>query len=399
MAVRIVLNSKGKKLGHEFFRGIMRSPASLSYEQAQAAHQGDYDEATKPLAGPIADLFAAYASASKERNARQPLHLDLPERQIVLSDEGVVTSVAFKERFDAHKLVEEFMVTANVCAAETLEAKKQQLLYRVHEEPSPEKLDVLREVADAAGLQLAKGQVLRTQDLNKLLDAAKGSEDAEVINITVLRSMKQAYYSPDNMGHFGLNLRRYAHFTSPIRRYADLIVHRALIAAHGWGDDGLTADDVENLTQTGEWISETERRSMLAERDTTDRYLAAFLSERVGAEFEGRVSGIAKFGLFVKLLETGADGIIPLSQLGREYWRYIERDGSLKGDDSGRIISVGMPCKVSLVDATAVTGGLTLEMLELEGKPMPKGGSGKRFSKGRSFSKTKSKKRKVKRQR
>jgi len=396
IAVRIVLNAKGKKLGHEFFRGLMRSPASLSYEQAQAAADGTYDVATKPLAGPINDLFAAYKAATKERNRRQPLHLDLPERKIVLSDEGVVTSVSFKERFDAHKLVEEFMVTANVCAAETLEAKKQPLLYRVHEEPTPEKLDVLREVAEVAGLQLPKGQVLRTQDLNKLLDAAKGSEDAEVINMTVLRSMKQAYYSPDNLGHFGLNLKRYAHFTSPIRRYADLIVHRALISAHGWGDDGLKPGDIDHLAQTGEWISETERRSMLAERDTTDRYLAAFLSERVGAEFEGRVSGIAKFGLFVKLLETGADGIIPLSQLGREYWRYNERDGTLKGEDSGRVIAVGMPCKVSLVEATAITGGLTLEMLELNGKPMPKGSSGRGRSRGRSFGKSKGKKRKLK---
>ncbi len=399
IVVRIVLNSKGKKLDHEFFRAMMRSPASLSYEQAQAAADGTYDEATKPLAVPIADLFAAYAAATKERNRRQPLHLDLPERRIVLSDAGVVTSVSFKERFDAHKLVEEFMVTANVCAAETLEAKKQPLMYRVHEEPSPEKLDVLREVADASGLQLAKGQVLRTQDLNRLLDAAKGSEDAEVINMTVLRSMKQAYYSPDNLGHFGLNLKRYGHFTSPIRRYADLIVHRALIAAHGWGDDGLKPGDIEHLTQTGEWISETERRSMLAERDTTDRYLAAFLSEQVGAEFEGRVSGIAKFGLFVKLLETGADGIIPLSQLGREYWRYIERDGTLKGEDSGRVIAVGMPCKVSLVEATAITGGLTLEMLELDGKPMPKSSSGKGRPRGRKFGKAKGRKRKLQKRR
>ncbi len=399
IAVRIVLNAKGKKLDHAFFRALMRSPASLSYEQAQAAADGTYDDATKPLAGPINDLFAAYAAATKERNRRQPLHLDLPERQIVLSDEGVVTSVSFKERFDAHKLVEEFMVTANVCAAETLETKKQPLLYRAHEEPSAEKLDLLREVADASGLQLAKGQVLRTQDLNKLLDAAKGSEDAEVINMTVLRSMKQAYYTPDNLGHFGLNLKRYAHFTSPIRRYADLIVHRALIAAHGWGDDGLKSSDIDHLKETGEWISETERRSMLAERDTTDRYLAAFLSEQVGAEFEGRVSGIAKFGLFVKLLETGADGIIPLSQLGREYWRYIERDGTLKGEDSGRVIAVGMPCKVSLVDATAITGGLTLEMLELNGKPMPKASSGRGQSRGRKFGKSKGKKRKLQKRR
>lgn len=217
--------------------------------------------------------------------------------------------------------------------------------------------------------------------------------------MTVLRSMKQAYYSPDNLGHFGLNLKRYGHFTSPIRRYADLIVHRALIAAHGWGDDGLKPSDIEHLAQTGEWISETERRSMLAERDTTDRYLAAFLSERVGAEFEGRVSGIAKFGLFVKLLETGADGIIPLSQLGREYWRYIERDGTLKGEDSGRVIAVGMPCKVSLVEATAITGGLTLEMLELDGKLMPKSSSGKGRPRGRKFVKNKGKKRKLQKRR
>ncbi|GHA59532.1 ribonuclease R [Amylibacter ulvae] len=405
MAVRIVLDSKGEKLHHEFHRGLMRSPASLSYEQAQAAHEGRYDDATKPLAGPIADLFAAYASATKARNKRQPLNLDLPERKIVLSDEGVVLSVDFRARFDAHKLVEEFMVTANVCAAETLESKRTELLYRVHEEPSPEKLDALREVADAAGMTLAKGQVLKTQHINKLLEAAKDSEDAEVINMSVLRSMTQAYYAPVNFGHFGLNLKRYAHFTSPIRRYADLIVHRALVTAHGFGDDGLRPEDIEQLKETGEWISQTERRSMLAERDTTDRYLAAFLAERVGNEFEGRVSGIAKFGLFVKLNETGADGIIPLANLGREYWRYIERDGSLKGEDSGRIIQVGMPCKVSLVDATAVTGGLTLEMLELDGKPMPKGSSRARSKGGarRNLVKAKSKsakhRRKVKRSR
>ncbi|WP_069301215.1 ribonuclease R [Neptunicoccus sediminis] len=378
IAVRIVLNAKGRRLHHEFYRGLMRSPASLSYEQAQAASQGKYDSATEPLAGPINDLFAAYASATKARNERQPLNLDLPERQIVLSDEGVVTSVAFRERFDAHKLVEEFMVTANVCAAETLEQKRQPLLYRVHEEPSPEKLESLRETAESAGLTLPKGQVLKTSNLNKLLDAAAGTEDAEVINLTVLRSMTQAYYGTDNFGHFGLNLKRYAHFTSPIRRYADLLVHRALISAHGWGDDGLRPEDAEGLADTGDWISQTERRSMLAERDTTDRYLAAFLSERVGNEFSGRVSGIARFGLFVKLDETGADGMIPLSNLGREYWVYDHENKSLKGDRSGRVISVGMPATVRLAEAAPMTGGLLLELIEVGGKPMPKGESGRR---------------------
>lgn len=393
LAVRIVLNSAGRRLHHDFHRGLMRSPASLSYEQAQAASEGRYDSATEPLAGPITDLFAAYTSATKARNERQPLNLDLPERQIVLSDEGVVTSVAFRDRFDAHKLVEEFMVTANVCAAETLEQKQRPLLYRVHEEPSPEKLEALRETADSVGLQLPKGQVLKTAHLNKLLNAAAGTEDAEVINLTVLRSMTQAYYGTVNFGHFGLNLKRYAHFTSPIRRYADLMVHRALISAHGWGDDGLRPEDVDTLKETGEWISQTERRSMLAERDTTDRYLAAFLSERVGNEFSGRVSGIARFGLFVKLDGTGADGMIPLSSLGREYWVYNHEAKSLTGDRSGRVISVGMPATVRLAEAAPITGGLLLEMIEVDGKPLPKGDSGRRISsKKRKFVKNRKRK-------
>ena len=389
IAVRIVLNAAGVKQGHAFHRGLMRSPASLSYEQAQAATDGELDEDTKPLEGPLKDLFAAYKSALKARNARQPLNLDLPERKIILSDEGQVLSVNFRDRFDAHKLVEEFMVTANVCAAETLNSKKMPLLYRVHEEPSVEKLDALRETASAAGLTLAKGQVLKTAHLNKLLDAAAGTEDSEVINMTVLRSMTQAYYAPENFGHFGLNLKKYAHFTSPIRRYADLIVHRALIAAHGWGDDGLTMDDADQLRETGEWISQTERRSMLAERDTTDRYLAAYLSERVGNEFSGKVSGIARFGLFVKLDESGADGMIPLSSLGREYWVFNAETNTLRGEKSGRIIAPGMPATVRLAEAAPLTGGLLLELLEVGGKPMPKSSSGRKFShKGRKVSKS-----------
>ena len=397
MCVCIVLNAKGTKLDHQFHRGIMRSPASLSYEQAQEAFNGNYDDATKPLAKSLNDLFLAYKSANKAREKRQPLNLDLPERKIILSDEGEVLSVDFKNRFDAHKLVEEFMVMANVCAAETLEANQESLLYRVHEEPTLEKLNALREVVEDSGLQLAKGQVLKTHHLNKLLEAAEHSEDSEIINMTVLRSMSQAYYSPLSLGHFGLNLRRYAHFTSPIRRYADLVVHRALISAHKFGDDGLNDSDRELLKETGEWISSTERRSMLAERDTSDRYLAAFLSDRIGAEFTGRISGIAKFGLFVKLDTSGADGIIPLSKLGREYWRYDDRERTLRGEDSGRIISIGMACKVSLVEATAITGGISLEMLELEGKAMPKSSSRQISHKGRRIARSNDKKRKSKR--
>ena len=347
---------------------------------------------TRQLAVPIADLFKAYLSIKSISQKRQPLDLDLPERKIYLSDEGDVLSVAYKERLEAHKLVEEFMVMANVCAAETLEVKNSECLYRVHDEPSLEKLDALRSVANAAALPLVKAQRLKTSHLNRLLRSAKGSNDAEVINMTVLRTMQQAYYSPVNLGHYGLDIRQYTHFTSPIRRYADLVVHRALIGAHGWGDDGLCITDKDRLKEIGEWISKTERRSLLAERDTTDRYLAAYLSERQGDIFEGHVAGIAKFALFVKLLETGGDGIIPLGRLDREYWIYDDRSNTLTGKESGRLIAIGMPCKVTVVEANRTTGGLTLDMIELDGKPLLKAAIGKKTTRNKRRSIVKRKK-------
>jgi len=397
IAVRMVLNGAGRKLGHRFTRGFMRSVASLNYIQTQAAQDGTADGQTAPLlASVIQPLFAAYAVAKKERANRQPLHLDLPERKIVLSDDGHVTSVAFRDRFDAHKLVEEFMILANVAAAETLEAKRVPFLYRVHEEPSPEKLDNLREVAQAAGLVLAKGQVLKTAHLNKLLDASSGTDNAEIINMSVLRSMTQAYYSPHNFGHFGLNLKRYAHFTSPIRRYADLITHRALITAHGWGKDGLSPQDIERLEETGELISKDERRSMMAERDTNDRYLAAYLSDRVGNEFPGKISGIARFGLFVRLDETGADGLIPISTLGREYFHHDPEAQTLTGEKSHIVLKLGQRVTVRLAEATPVTGGLMFELLTVGGKPLPRPSGGKaRRGPGRKVSAGKSKARKI----
>lgn len=376
LAVRMVLDAQGHKRSHRFCRGMMRSAASLTYAEVQAAMDGQPSDRTAPLLEPvIRPLYAAYDAAARARDLRQPLNLDLPERKIVLDDDGKVVSVAFRDRLDAHKLIEEFMILANVAAAEELIAQKRPLLFRIHEEPSLDKIDALREVAEASGFTLAKGQVLKTQHLNRLLAQAEGSDFSELLNITTLRSMTQAYYHPENFGHFGLALRNYAHFTSPIRRYADLIVHRALISAHGWGDDGLSAFDIENLGETGKLISDSERRSMAAERDTNDRYLAAYLSDRLGSDFSGRIAGVQRFGLFVKLDETGADGLIPVRSLGQEFFHFDADTLTLTGADSGVQLGVGQRVTVRLVEAAPVTGGLVLELLSVDGAPLPRKGA------------------------
>lgn len=387
LAVCMRIDAQGNKIGQRFTRGLMRSQASLAYEAVQAAIDGRPDAQTEPLLEPVLrPLYAAYAALKQARAIRQPLELELPERRIQLSEEGKVVSVAFKERFDAHKLIEEFMVLANVAAAEELERLKRPLLYRVHEEPSLDKIDALREVAEASGFVLARGQVLKTQHLNNLLRQAQGSDFDELLNLTTLRSMTQAYYDPRNLGHFGLALRSYAHFTSPIRRYSDLIVHRALIAGHGWGDDGLSRDDVEQLADTAKQISDTERRSMMAERDTTDRYLAAWLSDRVGAEFTGRISGVQRFGLFVRLDESGADGLIPIREVGREFFHYDPDSQTLMGADTGLTLGIGQRVTVRLAEAVPMTGGLVLELLSIEDKGLPSGRAArtrKGFSRGK----------------
>ncbi|MHA6347438.1 ribonuclease R [Roseivivax sp. CAU 1761] len=376
LAVRMVIGADGEKRGQRFVRGLMRSPASLTYQEVQAAIDGQPSERTAPLREPVLQpLYAAYAALRAARERRQPLDLDLPERRIRLSEDGRVEAVNHVERLDAHRLIEEFMILANVSAAETLVKKKVPLLFRVHEEPPEDKLDALRETVQAAGLTLARGRVLQTAHLNRLLHEAEGRDESELINLATLRAMTQAYYSPKNFGHFGLALRNYAHFTSPIRRYADLIVHRGLITAHGWGEDGLDADQIERLESIATHISETERRSMVAERDTTDRYLAAFLSDRIGAEFGGRVSGVTKFGIFVKLDETGADGLVPIRELGREFFHFDREAGTLMGAETGTVIHAGQRATVRLVEAAPVSGGIGLELLTLEEATLP-GGSG-----------------------
>ncbi len=364
LAVRMIFDKAGQKRGHRFFRGLMRSAASLSYEQAQSAIDGRTDTATAPLLEPVLrPLWGAYASLSKARDARGPLELDLPERKILLNDKGQVRGIATPPRLDAHRLIEEFMIQANVAAAETLEAKRSAPIYRVHDAPSKEKLIALGEFLATIDMKLSKAGILKPAQFNRILGETRASPNADLVAEVVLRSQSQAEYTPRNLGHFGLNLRRYAHFTSPIRRYADLIVHRGLIRALGLGEGGLTDSEIEVLEEIAGAISDTERRAMAAERETADRLIAAYLADRIGASFSARVSGLVRSGLFVRLTETGADGFVPASGIGHEYFYHDEVRQALVGEDTGRAYQLGDPVEVRLVEAIPTAGALRFDML------------------------------------
>ena len=368
LAVRLVFDKHGNKRGHTFLRAMMRSTAKLAYEEAQAAIDGRPSAKCKPLMqGALEPLWAAYRAVAQARDRREPLDLDLPERRIVLDAEGRVERVARPERLEAHRLIEEFMIQANVAAAEALEAKRAPVIYRVHDSPSKEKLAALREFLESLGLKLPGAGALKAGDFNRVLQRAKAMPVADLVNEIVLRSQSQAVYAADNLGHFGLNLRRYAHFTSPIRRYADLVVHRSLIRALGLGTGGLADAEAARLADIAQTISETERRAMAAERETTDRLIAAYLADRVGAEFDARISGVTRAGLFVRLADTGADGFVPAATIGNDYWRHHEDAHALVGDRTGFSYRLGDEVRVRLVEAIPTAGALRFEMLS-EGK-------------------------------
>ncbi len=351
LGVRIVVGADGRKRSHSFHRVLMRSAARLSYVQAQAAIDGWPDETTGPLLASVLEpLYSAYRALKRARDARAPLDLDLPERKIVLTAHNTVDRVMTPERLDAHRLIEEFMILANVAAAETLERARVPLVYRVHDES----LDI----------SFSKGGALRAEHFNRILARVKGRDVEKLVNEVVLRTQAQAEYAAENYGHFGLNLRRYAHFTSPIRRYADLIVHRGLIRALRLGDGSLPPEqDLAALGEIGAQISAAERRAMKAERETFDRLLAHFLADRIGATFAGHISGATRAGLFVKLDDTGADGFIPARTIGADYFRYHEDRHALIGTRSGETYRLGDAVTVRLVEAAPVAGALRFELL------------------------------------
>ncbi len=370
LAVRMTLDKQGRKIAHSFHRVMMRSAAKLSYQQAQEAFDGRPDATCAPLMkNALEPLLAAYRCATVAREKRGPLDLDLPERKIRLKADGTVDRVEIPPRLDAHRLIEEFMILANVAAAETLEDKRQHLIYRAHDEPTVEKLNALSEFLATIGVRLAKGQTMRAKQFNEILARVRETEHEHVVNEVVLRSQAQAEYTAENYGHFGLNLRRYAHFTSPIRRYADLIVHRALVRALHLGPGGLPDTALDELAEIAARISAAERRAMTAERETIDRLIAGFLAGQVGANFAGKISGVTRSGLFVKLSETGADGFVPASTIGDEYFRHDEAHAALIGSRTGAAYRLGDSVDVRLLEVAPMAGALRFEILS-EGRAM-----------------------------
>ena len=374
LAVHMWIDKDGNLKRHEFVRGIMRSAARLTYEQVEAAWTGSPDRITEPLLkGVIAPLYGAFDALQGARVRRGTIDLELPERKVVIDERGHVTAIEPVQRLDSHRLIEEFMIAANVAAAEALERRDAPCIYRVHDRPSQEKMEGLRETLAPLGIKVSMGQVVKPHLFQRIVSQAFGKPDMAVVSMAVLRSQAQAEYNPYNIGHFGLALRRYAHFTSPIRRYSDLLVHRSLIAAYGLGDDGLVPEDGDRFPELGKHISFTERRAIDAEREAVDRFTTVFLADRVGAEFAARVNGVHRAGLFVTLTETGADGLVPMSMIGDDRFDFDSSAQRIKGRVRGKVFSIGTSLTVRLEVANVHTGSMAFSVVSGGSR-----GSGKR---------------------
>jgi ribonuclease R len=357
------IDKDGKLLSKRFKRALMRSHARLTYEQVQIAQDGTPDDMTAPLmADVITPLYSAFAILDKARSIRGALELDVAERQIILDDQGEIKGIEPRKRLDSHKLIEEFMVLANVAAAEFLEEKKRLCMYRIHDEPSMSKIEALVEVLDSVNIRFDKGQTVTPHRFNHILSKASGSPHAQMVNDIVLRSQAQAKYDPDNIGHFGLSLKRYCHFTSPIRRYSDLLVHRALILGMS-PSAGSLPQDPGDFNEIGEHLCITERRAQAAERGAMDRYSAHYLKDRVGVTFGARISGATRFGLFITVNDIGADGLIPIKSLANDYYIHDEDKHMLTGRRTGNTYRMGDRIEVVLRGVTPITGGMIFELV------------------------------------
>ena len=389
LACHLTIARDGTLKAWRFARAKIRVAANIAYEEAQAAIDTSEEERTEvsspvcwmpevdgPVPGELVDtalkpLWGCWRALLAARNRREPLELDLPERQVVLDEKGRIESVAPRERLDAHRLVEDFMIAANVAAARALEAKKSPVMYRVHEPPSREKLEALKDYLETFGIPFTLGQVVKPATFNRILERVGESDNRPEIMEQLLRTQMQARYGPERLGHFGLSLATYAHFTSPIRRYADLLVHRALVSGYRLGEGGLPPADADKFEEIGEQISRLERRAMEAERETVDRYVAAYLADQVGQVVLCRITGVQPFGFFATVVEFGGDGLVPVSTIGDEYFRYDEKAQQLVGEDSGTTYRLGQKLRLRIAESNPVSGSLRFELPDQQGSPRP----------------------------
>lgn len=361
-AVHMWLDKKGRLKKYEFVRGIMRSIERLTYSQVQKAIDGTPDEQTAPLVDSILKpLYGAYALLQKAREFRGTLDLELPEKKVIWDEAGHINDIHPRPRLDSHRLIEEFMILANVAAAQQLEALHAPCIYRIHDEPNPEKIFIFRELIEGLGFSFPKSQALTPRAFLHLLRAAHGTPHQTLISQLTLRAQAQAQYNPKNIGHFGLSLKKYSHFTSPIRRYADIIIHRSLIAALKLGDDGLPEET--DIGAIGEQVSFTERRAADAERAALERYVSIYMKDKIGQMFKGHINGVMSFGLFVTLEESGATGLVPIHNLNDDYYIYEERKHRLVGRRKRRVYTLGDPLTVILQDVDTLTNTITLGLV------------------------------------
>jgi ribonuclease R len=387
LVCHLQVGKQGELKSWRFTRAVVSLAANIAYDDAQTIIDGPKSErallddrfapgaekrdAIEPA---LRHLWDCWRALNKAREKREPLDLDLPERRIVLDEKGRILSVAPRERLDAHKLIEDYMIAANVAAAKALEAKKAPVMYRIHEPPAREKLVALKEYLKTYDMEFALGQVIKPATFNRILEQVGEADFRDEVMQQVLRSQTQAYYGPQNAGHFGLSLGSYGHFTSPIRRYADLIVHRSLVDAYKLGPGGLTPEEAASMERIGESISTLERRAMEAERETVDRYVAAYLSAHVGEVMDARITGVQNFGFFATIDGIGGDGLVPVRDLGTEYFRYDEASQRLIGEDTGEFFAMGQRLKLRLAEANPISGALRFELPDGKGSASSGGG-------------------------
>ena len=361
------IDRSGNLKSYEFKRAVIKSAARLTYREVQDAFDGRFNAQTSGLfTTVIQPLYEAYFALDKARKKRGALELDVPEVKIKVGKDGLIQSVSKAEHYASHSLVEEFMINANVAAARVLAAQNLPVMYRVHEKPLKEKLDEIEPLLRSLRLKLPEQPALKPAHFNRLLEACAGKGWSAGIGNLILRLQAQARYSPEHLGHFGLGLADYAHFTSPIRRYADLLIHRALIKAYNMPDGGGLEDNADRglFEQIGEYISATERQAVCAERETVARFLSAYMQPALGSDFDVKISGLTSAGIFAAVESLGAEGLIPIRTLPDDDYQLRNCGFELFGTRSGRTFMFGDVIRARLTEASPVTGGLIFKYVD-----------------------------------